>query len=45
MLAPTEQPFSGDVNDIDQALLPEIVESIKTNSSQVIQPFSAIWVG
>jgi hypothetical protein len=32
MLVSTEQPFSGGVNDIDQALLPEIVESIKTVS-------------
>jgi hypothetical protein len=29
MLVSTERPFSGGVNDIDQALFPEIVESIK----------------
>jgi len=29
MLAVREQPFRGDVNDSDQALLPEILESIK----------------
>ena len=32
MLGFTEQLFNGNVNDVGQALLPEIVESIKTIS-------------
>jgi hypothetical protein len=32
MLVSIEQPFGGDVNDSHQALLPEILESIKAIS-------------